>query len=496
MNLNHLAWQPGRRSRTVTIVGAGFSGTAVATRLLRDPPAGTCRVVLIERSARFGPGLAYAGQYPAALLNVPVGRMSLDERAPADFLDYLRSRDYPAGPHDFVPRELYGDYLETRLLDAARTAPSRVQLARMQGVASAVTRVMDDGIWNVEIDDGRAVLADDVVLAFGHFAPRTPDALRPLLGSGLYMADPWTSTLTQDLPNRVLLIGTGLTMADVACHLMRHTTAAEIIAVSRRGLLPHTRPDHAFHRELSLDSRSLARCRTVLDIVARTRRFAERVERSGGDWRDAITAVRDHVPELWGRLDDRERARFLRHVQPYWDIHRHQLPPRVGRALQSWIDAGRLKVLPARIFSAQAVRGKVVVEYRARGADHTERVTVDRIVNCSGPDYHPCRVKSPLVRSLLTTGCLTPDATGSGLQADSTGRLVNRNRRPVDGLHYVGPWLRARDFEATAVPELRLLASALAQRLRCEANGVEHVDAFVSAGVHAQRTRSGQVSSR
>jgi uncharacterized NAD(P)/FAD-binding protein YdhS len=496
MNLNHTAWQPGKRSRTVAIVGAGFSGTAVAVRLLRSPPAGTCRIVLIERSARFGPGLAYAGQYPAALLNVPAGRMSLDEHAPADFLDYLRSFDFCAGPDDFVPREVYGDYLETRLLEAARKTPSRVQLVRMQGSVNAVARVMHDGIWNVEIDDGRAVLADEVVLAFGHFAPRTPDALAPLLGSGLYTADPWMQTYIRDASNRVLLIGTGLTMADVACHLMRQTDPpAEIIAVSRRGLLPHTRPDHAAQRRLPFDSSSQLRGSSVRDIVSRTRRFANRVECSGGDWRDAINALREHVPELWERLDDRERARFVRHVQPYWDIHRHQLPPRIGRALKSWIDEGRLRVLPARLLSAQAVSGKVVVEYQARGAGDSERVTVDRIVNCSGPDYHPCRVNSSLVRSLLTAGYLTPDATGSGLQVDSTGRLIHRNGRPVEGLHYLGPWLRARDFEATAVPELRVLASALAQSLRCRASGAAR-HAFVPTGVHPQGMRSGQIFSR
>jgi uncharacterized NAD(P)/FAD-binding protein YdhS len=317
------------------------------------------------------------------------------------------------------------------------------------------------------------------------------------MGSGLYTADPWAPTLTQDSPGRVMLIGTGLTMADVACHLMRQAEApAEIFAISRRGLLPHTRPDHASRRQLSLGSSPLGRCRTVRDIVARTRRFADRVERSGGDWRDAITAVREQVPELWSHLDERERARFLRHVQPYWDVHRHQLPPRIGRTLRAWIDEGRLQVLPARILAAQAVRGKVVVEYRARGAGNSERVTVDRIVNCSGPDYHPCRVKSPLVRSLLTAGYLTPDATESGLQVDASGRLIHRNRRPVDGLHYLGPWLRARDFEATAVPELRVLASALAQRLRCQANATGHPGTFVPAGVDPQRMRSGQISSR
>jgi uncharacterized NAD(P)/FAD-binding protein YdhS len=44
-------------------------------------------------------------------------------------------------------------------------------------------------------------------------------------------------------------------------------------------------------------------------------------------------------------------------------------------------------------------------------------------------------------------------------------RVIGREGKPVDHLYYLGPWLRARDWESTAVPELRDHALALAQRL-------------------------------
>jgi uncharacterized NAD(P)/FAD-binding protein YdhS len=40
-----------------------------------------------------------------------------------------------------------------------------------------------------------------------------------------------------------------------------------------------------------------------------------------------------------------------------------------------------------------------------------------------------------------------------------------RDGVPVDRLCYLGPWLRARDWEATAVPELREHATGLARLL-------------------------------
>jgi myosin-crossreactive antigen len=46
-------------ARTIVIVGAGFSGTAVAIHLLRLPHSEPLRIVLVERAQLAG-GVAYA----------------------------------------------------------------------------------------------------------------------------------------------------------------------------------------------------------------------------------------------------------------------------------------------------------------------------------------------------------------------------------------------------------------------------------------------------
>ena len=57
----------------VAIVGGGASGTLLAAQLLR---AGGTRVVLIERGARLGRGVAYGTRFAGHLLNVPAASMS------------------------------------------------------------------------------------------------------------------------------------------------------------------------------------------------------------------------------------------------------------------------------------------------------------------------------------------------------------------------------------------------------------------------------------
>lgn len=64
-------------ARTIVIVGAGFSGTAVALHLLRLPHSAPLGIVLIER-AQMARGLAYARRDGSFLLNVPAGRWPED----------------------------------------------------------------------------------------------------------------------------------------------------------------------------------------------------------------------------------------------------------------------------------------------------------------------------------------------------------------------------------------------------------------------------------
>jgi len=61
------------------------------------------------------------------------------------------------------------------------------------------------------------------------------------------------------------------------------------------------------------------------------------------------------------------------------------------------------------------------------------------------------------------------DACGLGIEVTPDGRVIGANGAAVDHLYYIGPWLRARDWEATAVHELREHAAALARGLRAMA---------------------------
>lgn len=457
------------RVRTMAIVGAGFSGTALALHLLRIAGPSKVSVVLIERSGRFGPGLAYGSSGNTALLNVPAGQMSVDEQQPEDFVRFLRSGGWPADRSSFVPRRLYGQYLETRLNEAERADGSDGRLQRIVGTATSLSRVDAVQAWRVGIDDGRMILADLVVLATGHSRPRNLDALLPLATTRHYVAEPWVALPSSRPDARILIVGTGLTMADTVCELIdRPGSPREIIAVSRRGLLSQRR------REAVPSLQQAPRMLTALgpapglrQVVATVRTAVRDAESSGGSWHDVVAGLRPHTSQLWAAFSEEDRRRFVRHVLPFWDVHRHQLPPSVGNRVHELIESGRLKILAARILSCSTSAKAAVVNLRQRKGGRVESMAFDQVINCSGPDGDPQRSQLALIRSLVTEGLMVPAPAGLGVLVDRLGQLKSRDRKTVPGLYYLGPWLRARDWEATAACELRREASLLAQHLRC-----------------------------
>jgi uncharacterized NAD(P)/FAD-binding protein YdhS len=92
-------------------------------------------------------------------------------------------------------------------------------------------------------------------------------------------------------------------------------------------------------------------------------------------------------------------------------------------------------------------------------------LVVDRVVNCTGPDYNVRRSPDPLMRSLLAQGLAVSDPHNLGIRTSSYGALVDAQGRAATNLFYVGPMLRADHWEATAAQELRGHAERLASYL-------------------------------
>src|SRR5690242_14188139 len=123
------------KRRRIAIIGAGFSGAAVAAQLLKQRGRLAPQVVLIERGRRFGPGLAYGALERGHLLNVRASNMSAFPDRPEDFARWLSRRQRGDQASAFAPRPRYGAYLEDVLDRAASRGWGRLQRVRGEAIA-------------------------------------------------------------------------------------------------------------------------------------------------------------------------------------------------------------------------------------------------------------------------------------------------------------------------------------------------------------------------
>jgi uncharacterized NAD(P)/FAD-binding protein YdhS len=455
-----------RHAPTIAVIGGGFSGTALAAHLLRRGRPG--RILLINRFGPMGRGVAYGTSLEAHVLNVPAGGMSALPEDRDHFVRWARTRDDSIRNETFVSRRVYGEYLEAFLLEAEHHTPHAARLERLVAVARDI-EARPDGDSAEVVFAGARIGANAVVLALGNYSPSNPAAVggAEFYDTPRYVRDPWVrGSLDVVRPGEsVLMLGTGLTMMDIALDLARRGVKLPLFAVSRHGLLPREHRERAADVPEPLPSGFDGPPRSVARYARLLRRHVAERAAAGGDWRDAVAAVRAIAPALWMGLTQEERARFLRHLRPWWDVHRHRAAPATAKAIERLLVSGDLSVRAARVLGYRPVANEVEVTLRPRGGSEVVRVHVDRVVNCTGPSTDVRRVGDPLLDALLARKLMRPDPLGLGVETAADGALLDASGRPSRVLYLVGPLLKADYWEATAVPELRRHAARLAERL-------------------------------
>jgi uncharacterized NAD(P)/FAD-binding protein YdhS len=454
---------PERRTplTTVAIIGAGFSGTLLSLHLLRHCPP-PIRLVLIERNSQFGRGLAYATGNASHILNVPAARMSAFHDRPNDFLDWLTQQpgNEGCGPQTFAPRRAFGAYVRALLNDEIKRS-GRDRLELVKGDVIGLDRSGASLV--LTLDRERRVEADFAVLATGNFPPAPVPVADPgFYDTAFYRPDPWAADVFCDLdPDApVMLLGTGLTTVDAVIALLDQGHQGPIYALSRRGLLPRR------HASVPVPAPEHEPFPTAVNALTRfLRKESARAIAEGSGWQPIIDELRPFTVDMWQTMSLPDRRRFLRHLRPWWDVHRHRMAGQVADRIDAARASGQFRVLVGRVRDFVVEGGQAEVLYRPRQTEDVVSIAVARVVNCAGPGADYDRIPDPLIRGLLRDGVVRPDPLRLGLDVTGNCALLNRDGAISRRLFAVGPVTKGAFWEMTAVPDIRRQTEKLAEYL-------------------------------
>ena len=224
----------------VAIVGGGACGLAVLIQIVERGSPGT-RVIILEKQASVGPGLAYSSACVGTRVNMHAKSMSLYANDTEHFARWLKTNPsntpLSTGGDEFPPREHFGEYLKETMSKVIEDARSRdVHVVVRQ------TEVIDmkkhPRHWAIHSSDDTVIEATDVVLAVGNHMSQI---YKHLNDKPLYFSNPWpNSRLTGEIPKTasIAILGSRLTAIDEVLYLTDRGYTGQIYLLSRSGQLP------------------------------------------------------------------------------------------------------------------------------------------------------------------------------------------------------------------------------------------------------------------
>ncbi len=450
--------------RTIVIIGGGCSGTLAALNLLQAGSGGQFEITLVEPRPEVGRGLAYTVPSDRCKLNVPANGMGAYPNDPEGFLTWVRYQDPGVEPDHFVSRRLYGSYLESLMRKAQESAaPGSFRIIR--DVAVDLNFDEHSQRFRVELARHPVVHAEACILALGNIRRSTLNGIE----ISSVFSDPYDEESYEAVANRqrILVVGTGLTAVDCILEAEGRGYKGEYVMLSRHARLPLPHESssslHTAKADPFFSSLAVLVALPLISLVRKIRAEADRL----GTSQPVIHAMRPHLQELWKAMPHASKRRFLRHLRPFWEVHRHRIPESHAAVLDALRESGRLTVIAGRLKSARREGETIEVEY-LHGREAV-RSTFDIVMCCAGPESDIRKIELPLVRNLLRRGIIRPGALGLGVDPIESSLPRDAQQR----FRILGPLQREQLWEITAVREIRSEAVRLAEELNLHLSGGE-----------------------
>ena len=468
----------------IAIVGGGFSGAMVLANLVAQAKT-ALTIYWYEASENRATGIAYSTSESVHLLNVRADRMGAWADAPDDFFRWLQSPEGKAhsarysnhatwNAESFVPRALYGNYLQHVVAEALRRAAEKsIDIQRVHAEVVDATHTSNGGLMLGVLQAGEAQqqAVDALVLATGNLPPKAFGFEAGLIEHAhAYVPDVWHMPAGHCYPQQVhtlpedatiAIIGTGLTMVDTVLTLQARGYRGNIIAISRHGLLPAAHANCNAYPAWEWVNAPAQAPRTALGLLVRLRKEIRFAAAHHYDWRSVIDSVRPVTTPLWAQLEMPEKRRFLRKLLTFWNVHRHRMAPEIAAQIQALRESKRLKIIAASIYYMGSDAEGLTLAYRRRGSSTLETLRPTLVLNCTGPTSDVAASDHRLLKNLRDRQLVTIGPLRAGIETTRYGTASGLS----SAIYPMGSLLVGERLESAAVPELRQQAASLATQM-------------------------------
>lgn len=385
-------------------------------------------IAIYESGPEMASGLAYGTTAREHILNVPVDRMSCDQREPLDFENWLRAhhasvfkdRHFP-----FVCRSYFKSYLQFCL---ERESSGQI----VEHVNDAVQGLhRKNNQWVIESARGRASFDACVVATGYNSGMRVPYGLMGELRNVVEL--PYSTAIAMHTLREVAIVGTGLTAIDIWRSLRRNGFGGKVHFLSRRALFPMTysiKKVVANVPDVPLHASPLFLLRWARALI----------HFENCDAAEIAQILRPHVTTYWQQWSTFYKRQFLNHLRPFWDSIRHRLPDTVHQELMAELKNQKTFVYKVGGLTAEAagLQTKLILPRHA--------LLVDKVFLATGA---PLNLEPLSIEPGVSEKC----ALGLGLTSLHSH------------LFFVGPITRTTYWEISAVPDIRVQAQSIGEQL-------------------------------
>ena len=438
----------------IAIVGGGISGALTVLNCIKQCQS-PLSIIWFDAENKYCKGYAYSLNSDIFLLNVRASNMSIFVDEPNHFVEWL-SRFHPTyKPTDFVPRQVFGNYVESVFNELEQSNPFVTIHKVAEEVVSVHTK--ENGI---ELKATKTYAAQKLVLALGNFLPAHPaSASKQYMSSENYSQNAFDFNLMNrlKLKDTITIIGSGLTMIDVVVALHHSSFKGKIQVISPHAYVPQSHQENALPSIPSfIDPNKKYSLLELVSLVNQKLKFAKQHHLSTFS---VVDSLRPYLQGIWLNFSTAEKFQFMRHLRHKWGVARHRVPNQSMAIFNELASSHQLLMYKGRISDIKMDKSEFEITYSNSNQAYLSLKT-EFIINCTGPESNYLTINNPLVKQLINDHIIEPDAIFYGLKAQKDGQLAQN-------IYSLGPPLKGILWESTAVPEIRLQARDLASKIIC-----------------------------